>query len=161
LIGKKGWERALRVLIAEDHKGVRKLLKIVLKQDGNIEVVDETGDGLQAVKLAQTLQPDVALMDIRLPGLDGLEATRRIKATSPPTRVIIMSMHDEDAYIYEALAAGASGYVVKSDIQNIGQAIISVHVGKIYLTPPISLQRIENYRSVAKKPPLEVLQKFS
>ena len=148
--------RKLRVVVAEDHRAVRKLIQISLKQDGRFDVVAETGDGLEVVELVRQLQPDVLVIDIRLPGLDGIQATRRIRAGSA-CAVIVMSMHDDDAHIYDALAAGARGYVVKSGINDLPEAISKVSNGEIYLAPPISLKRIEMYRRKYDKPPIEAL----
>lgn len=154
-------QKKLKIVLAEDHKNVRKLLQIELNQDERFEVVAETGNGLEAVELAENLKPDVLVMDIRLPGMDGIHAVQRVKDDSPSVRVVMMSMHMDESHIYDALAAGASGYVVKSAIADLPQAIVSVSKGEIYLTPPISLQRVENYRRKANKPPLDILESLS
>jgi len=147
----------LQIILAEDHRNVRRLLRTTLEWDGRFEVIAETGDGLEAVALVERLQPDVIILDIRLPGLEGIAATKDIKARSPSTKVIAMSVHDDVAHIYDALAAGADGYVVKSGRDAIAEAVVRVSRGEIYLTPPISLERIESYRQNAGKPSLQIL----
>jgi two-component system response regulator DegU len=145
----------LRIVLAEDHRTVRKLIQISLRQDGRFEVVAETGDGLEAVRLVKTMQPEVLVMDIRLPGMDGIKAAQKVRESTSTTKVVIISMHDDEAHIYDALAAGARGYVVKSAITDLAEAIIRVCRGEIYLTPPVTLDRIEQYRQNCSKPPLD------
>ena len=149
--------RRLRIILAEDHRTLRGLIRRTLERDRRFEVIGETGDGLEAVALAGRRLPDVVILDIRLPGLEGIAATKKIKVGSPSTKVIVMSMHDDAAHIYDALAAGASGYVVKSEMDAIAEAVARVSKGEIYLTPPISLERIESYRQNAGKPSLQIL----
>jgi DNA-binding NarL/FixJ family response regulator len=103
----------LRVLIVDDHPVVRDGLRWLFESAGGIEVVGEAGDGLTAVRLAVDLAPDVVLMDLAMPGLDGIEATRRVKAAAPHTAVLVLTMSDGDASLVAAVTAGASGYVLK------------------------------------------------
>lgn len=149
--------RRLRIILAEDHRTLRGLIRRNLERDGRFEVIGETGDGLEAVALAGRLLPDVVILDIRLPGLEGIAATRKIKGGYPSTKVIVMSMHEDAAHIYDALAAGASGYVVKSGMDAIAEAVARVGDGETYLTPPISLGGIEEYRQSAGRPSLPIL----
>jgi len=152
----KEQSKKLKIILAEDHRALRKLLLINLRQDDRFELVAETGNGLEAVALVEKLRPDVLIMDIRLPGLEGIEATKKTKAILPSVKVIVMSMHDDPAHIYEALAAGGEGYVVKSGIDDLPQAIVKVANGEIYLTPPISLDRIVQYQQTNDKPQLQI-----
>ncbi len=102
-----------RVLIADDHALVREGLRAVLEAEGGVQVVGEAGDGAEAAELCAELSPDVVLMDVRMPGVDGLEATRRIKARSPGVSVVMVTMHENPDYLLEAVRAGAAGYVLK------------------------------------------------
>jgi DNA-binding NarL/FixJ family response regulator len=150
--------KKLKIILAEDHRGLRKLLRINLRQDDRFEVVAETGNGLEAVALVEKMRPDLLIMDIRLPGLEGIEATKKIKAVVPSVKILVMSMHNDAAHIYEALAAGSEGYVVKSGIDDLPQAILKVVNGEVYLTPPISLDRIAQYQQANNRPQLKILK---
>jgi len=151
-------DQKIKVVIAEDHKGVRKLLQISLNQDDRFQVVGETDNGLEAVEIADKLRPDIFVMDIRLPGLNGIESTRKIISNCPSTKVIVMSMYDDNSFIYDSLSAGARGYLIKSRINELPEAITEVHSGKLYLSQPITLENIEIYRRKTNKPELKVLK---
>jgi DNA-binding NarL/FixJ family response regulator len=105
--------KRIMVLIADDHPVVREGLQAMLATDEAIEVVGEAGDGAEAVAKTAELEPDIVLMDLRMPNLDGIEATRRIKAQNPATSVIVLTMYDNDAYVIDAVRAGAGGYLLK------------------------------------------------
>lgn len=126
----------MRVLIADDHGIVRSGLRILLESHEDIEVIAEAADGAEARDLAISHKPDLAILDVKMPELTGLEATRAIREQAPEVAVLILSMHDEDRYLFEALKAGASGYVLKraadSDLMN---AIDAVRRGEPFLTP--------------------------
>ncbi len=136
----------IRVLLAEDHTLVRKGLRALLDEEVDIEVVGEAQDGRGAVQQVEQLLPDIVLMDISMPNLNGLEATRQIVAQFPETRVLVLTRHANREYIYQLLRAGASGYVVKQAAPaELILAIRAVCQGDTFLSPSISRQVIEDY----------------
>ena len=136
----------IRVLLAEDHTIVRKGLRSLLEDEDAIEVIGEAQDGREAVGKAGQLLPDVVLMDIAMPGLNGLEATRQIKKLFPQVGVLILTMHTTEEYILQVLQAGASGYVVKQAAPSeLVLAIHAVYRGDNFLSPSISRGVIEEY----------------
>jgi DNA-binding NarL/FixJ family response regulator len=140
------YARPIRILLAEDHTIVRSGLRALLARSDDFEVVGEAGNGREAVSLAESLHPDLVLMDISMPMLNGIEATARIVARLPHTRVIILSVHSSEEYVAQALQAGASGYVLKgADIAELEFGIRSVADGHHYLTPGVSKQVIDEY----------------
>src|SRR5260221_10674056 len=142
----------IRLLLADDHALVRASFKSFLNDFPDFEVVAEAGDGRQALKLVATHSPAVVLMDIAMPSLNGLEATRRIVKEHPDTRVIILSMHAGEEHVMQALDAGASGYVLKGAAPlELELAIISVARGERFLSPAISKQVIDVYLGGAAK----------
>ena len=128
----------IRVIIAEDHTFVREATRQLLEQEPDIEIVGEATDGAEAVALADRLNPDVAIVDISMPVMSGIEATERIKAVRPGTAVLILTQYDDDQYIFALLAAGAAGYLLK-DVPSteIVRAVRSVHAGEPVLHPAI------------------------
>ena len=126
----------MRILIADDHGIVRSGLRTLLESHEGLEVIAEADNGADAAALAISEQPDLAILDVKMPGLTGLQATREIREKAPNVSVLILSMHDEDRYLFEALKAGASGYVLKraadTDLLN---AIEAVQRGEPFLTP--------------------------
>jgi len=136
----------IRVLLAEDHTIVRKGLRSLLDDETEIEVVGEAEDGQQAIEQVQRLLPDVVMMDITMPVLNGLEATRQIKKLFPQVRVLVLTVHSTEEYIFQILQAGASGYVVKqAAVSELVQAIQTVYRGDSFLSPSISRQVVEEY----------------
>jgi DNA-binding NarL/FixJ family response regulator len=126
----------VRVLIADDHGIVRSGLRLLLERQPDIEVVAEAADGAEARELAIRERPDLAILDVKMPKLTGLQATREIKAQAPEVAVLILSMHDEERYVSEALKAGASGYVVKTQADtDLVAAIRAVERGEPFPTP--------------------------
>ncbi len=146
----------IRVAIADDEKFLRGVLEDVLAEDDHFEVIPGTGDGLEAVELAKEHRPDVLVLDIRLPGISGLEAAKRVAVESPSTKVVVMSMYDMEAYVYEALKSGARGYVIKQSADKIAEAIATVSGGEIYLTPPLTLDTVDSFRRQVGWPPLNL-----
>jgi DNA-binding NarL/FixJ family response regulator len=129
----------VRVLIVEDHETVREGLKLILDAQSDIDVVGEAGDGLTAVARAQELLPDVVLMDISMPKLNGLKATEKIKQSCPNVKVLALTRHKDDGYLQQILSVGASGYVLKqSSSHQLLHAIRSVVGGGKYLDPAVA-----------------------
>ncbi len=138
----------IRVVIVEDHALVRAGMRALLEKIEGIEVVSDVGDGWEAVKCVQTNTPDLVLMDIAMPGLNGLDATSRIVKESPTTRVILLSMHANEEYFQQALQAGASGYLLKgAELAELELAIRTVGRGETYLTPMVARYAVEAYRA--------------
>ena len=136
----------VRVVIADDQELVRTGFRMILKAEPDIEVVGEAGDGAEAIELAQALRADVVLMDIRMPGVDGLEATRRLIAKAPHTRVLILTTFDLNEYVYEALRAGASGFLLKdAPAAQLVTAIRVVADGEALLAPSITRRLIAEF----------------
>jgi DNA-binding NarL/FixJ family response regulator len=145
------------VLLADDHPLLRQALKSLLEKEDDFEIVAEAGDGEEAVRLATELKPNVVIMDISMPSLDGLEATRQIKAACPEIAVLALTVHNDDESIIEILQAGAAGYVVKSVFgDELVQAIRAVVTGDMVLSPSIG-QRLLKY--AARYPTKPVLLK--
>jgi two-component system response regulator NreC len=136
----------VRVLLADDHAIVRKGLSALLDGEPGFEAIAEVADGREALAKVEELQPDVVLMDISMPGLNGLEATRQIRQQFPEIKILILSMYATEEYIFQALQAGASGYVVKnSAVTDLIAAIRAIQDGDSYLSPSISKMVISEY----------------
>ena len=136
----------IRVLLADDQPLIRTALQMVIADTGDIEVAGEAGSGAEAVELAAALHPDVVVMDIRMPGLDGIEATRRIMAGPGATRVIVLTTFDDDEYVYGALRAGASGFLVKDmALEEILAAVRAVAAGDALIAPAVTRRLIEEF----------------
>ncbi|SNR93477.1 response regulator [Actinomadura mexicana] len=141
-----------RVLIADDQTLVRGGFRMILSRTG-IEVVGEAADGLEAVAAARRLRPDVVLMDIRMPGMDGLEATRRVLADDPACRVLILTTFDLDRYVYSALAAGASGFLLKDVTpEHLVASVRLIETGDALLAPSITRRLVERFARPAPQP---------
>ena len=131
--------KPITILLAEDHMIVREGFRKMLELEPGMKVVGEAKDGRQAVMLAQKLRPEVVLMDIAMPLLNGLEATRQVLKAVPTTKIIILSAHSDDAYVQTALAAGAVGFLLKQSSSNaVCDAIREVHAGKTFFSPSIA-----------------------
>jgi len=137
---------AVRVLLADDHTLVRAGLRKLLESVPDIEVVGEAGDGLALLELAEQLQPHLVLMDIAMPGLNGLEATARLVKASPGIRVMILSMHQNEEYVRRALRNGAVAYLLKDAApMELGLAVAAVLRGETYLSPAVSKGVVNDY----------------
>jgi DNA-binding NarL/FixJ family response regulator len=141
----------IRVVVADDQALVRSGFRLILQTQPDIEVVGEAADGREAVARAQEQRPDVVLMDIRMPGMDGLEATRRLMTTRNPPRVLMLTTFDLDEYVYDALRAGASGFLLK-DVrpEQLADAVRAVASGDTLLAPAITRRLVEQY---LRRPP--------
>lgn len=145
--------KPLRLLLADDHTLVRAGLRALLDGMDGITVVAEADNGEQAVALAQALAPDVALLDITMPSLNGLQAAERILAQSPPPRVVILSMHAAEEYVNRALALGVSGYLLKDAATlELQAALEAVSAGQTYLSPRITSQLIDSRQKAGEAP---------
>jgi len=153
---------AVKIVLADDHPVVRLGIRNLLESEAEFEVVGEVADALQVVSRVEALQPDVLVLDLIMPGLNGLEITRRLAQSAPHTRIIVLSMHANEAYVIEALRNGASGYVLKgSDASELVHAIHEVLAGRRYLSPPLSEQTIEVYAEKATGAPLDPYETLS
>jgi len=155
----EGSTKRVRVLVADDQPLVRSGFRMILEQRDDLELVGEAGDGLEAEALARELDPDVILMDVRMPEVDGVEATRRLAAAGSRSRVLILTTFDLDEYVYEAIRAGASGFLLK-DVQpaQLVEAIRVVADGEALLAPSVTRRLLERFsREVPdEKPPPEL-----
>jgi DNA-binding NarL/FixJ family response regulator len=138
--------KTVRVLLADDHTLVRAGIRALLDKLPDVQVVAEATDGRDALHLVKMHHPHVVLMDIAMPGLNGLEATRRMVKEFPRTNVLILSMHASEEYVWQALRGGAAGYLLKgAELAELALAIKAVTRGETYLSPPISKQVIKEY----------------
>ena len=136
----------MKVLLADDHALVRKGIRAVLTSLPGVEVVAETSDGREALSLIESMKPDVAVLDITMPGLNGLEVAIRTHAVSSRTKILILSMHAGEAYVAQALRAGVAGYLLKDAADDeLPMAIKAVSRGAVYLSPKISRQLVDRY----------------
>lgn len=152
----------IRILLADDHTIVRKGIRSLLDGEAAFEVVGEAENGRDAVQQTEALQPDILLMDHTMPLLNGLEALRQIKKLVPATRVIILTMHTNEEYIFQFLQAGAEGYLVKQTVPtDLVDAIRAVHAGQSFLSPSISRTVIDEYVRHASSVKVDSLEKLT
>src|SRR6266567_1671208 len=136
----------IRILLADDHTILRAGLKMMLNAQPDMEVVGKAQDGRQAIQESQRLQPDVVLMDITMPDINGIEATRQIKKLSPDMKVLILTMHEHDEYVFQALRAGAAGYMLKEAADtDLFSALRVIQSGKFYLSPAAQSVMVGDY----------------
>jgi two-component system, NarL family, response regulator LiaR len=141
----------IKALLVEDMALTRSGFRALLEDSGKVEVIGEAADGREAVKLAEKLNPDIVLMDVSMPGLNGIEATRQIRAAQPHIRVLMVSMHTAGPYVFESLRAGAAGYVPKdATFPELLSAIEAVAAGGTYLSPSLTNVAVEDYVRLAR-----------
>lgn len=143
----------IRVLIADDHKLFRQGIRQICEVKGEFEVVGEAENGQEAVDLARQLTPDVVLMDINMPVLDGVQATSLITKHNPSVQVIILTMYRQDHYVFEAVKAGARGYLLKdTDWQDLLEAVRAVHRGEALVNPALAVRLLDEFRRISQRP---------
>jgi DNA-binding NarL/FixJ family response regulator len=147
------FRKKLRILLADDHAVVRKGFSLILTGQEDMEVVGQASNGLQAVELAASLQPDVVVMDVSMPELNGIESTRRILANNSRARVLALSMHRDAVYVREILRAGAQGYLVKDAADDVFlEAVRAIGRGEGYISPAVSNAILDDYRKHVSNP---------
>lgn len=148
--------KSIRLLLVDDHKVVRTGLKAYLESQPSLDVVAEAGSGQDAIDRALEVRPDLVLMDITMPGMDGMEATRRLKVLWPECLVLALTVHEDKMYFMEMLAAGASGYLTKqAAADELVQAIHTVAGGSVYLQPALARWLIEDYQRLVSSLPAQ------
>ena len=139
------------IVLADDHEVVRQGLRALLEAEEDFSVIGEAADGLEALELVERLAPDVLVLDLMMPGLNGLEVARRVAKLSAKSRVVILTMHSSEAYVLEALKSGASAFVLKNvGLPELARAVREAASGRRYLSPPFSQERIDRYLSKVK-----------
>jgi DNA-binding NarL/FixJ family response regulator len=147
-----GHDDVIRVLIADDQALFRRGLYVVLGTEDTIDVVGEAEDGMAAIAKAEELAPDVVLMDVRMPRVNGIEATRRIREILPTTRILMLTVSDEEDDLYEAIKAGANGYLLKEiSVEEVAGAIHAVMRGQSLITPSMASKLLSEFNSLAKR----------
>ena len=142
----------VRVLVVDDHALFRRGLQMVLEQEPDIDVVGEAGDGIEAVEQAVALTPDIVLMDVRMPKRGGIEACAAIKAVVPSAKIIMLTISDEEADLYDAIKAGAMGYLLKEiSIEEVAEAIRAVQGGQSLISPSMASKLLTEFATMAKK----------
>ncbi len=136
----------IRIILADDHAVMRRGLRLVLEEQKDFQVVGEASDGREAVSLVEALKPDVAVLDIAMPNMNGIEAARQISAKQPGVSIVVLSMHSDEGYVLRALKAGARGYLLKESPEaDLIHAIRSVSQGKAFFSPAVSRMLVEDY----------------
>jgi DNA-binding NarL/FixJ family response regulator len=145
-------DEKLRVLIVDDHALFRRGLQMVLRQESDIDVVGEAADGHEAVDKAQELMPDVVLMDVRMPGQSGIKATEQIKDNLPHAKILMLTISDEEADLYDAIKAGASGYLLKEiSIDEVAEAVRSVWAGQSRISPSMASKLLTEFAAMSRR----------
>lgn len=152
--------RPVRVILADDHPLIRQGLRTMLDASEGVEVLAEATNGQELIELTEKLRPDVVVVDIRMPEVDGLEAVRSIRRSHPEVKALMLTVHDEEAYVHEAIKAGASGYLLKTvSEEELVKGIHAVAAGKAMLHPSITRQLIDEFAEMSRsdpKPPQEL-----
>jgi two-component system response regulator NreC len=145
--------KRIRIVLADDHAVVRQGFKMILAAQSDMDIVGEAGNGREAVELAESLKPDIVVMDVAMPELNGIEATRRLLASTPHARVVALSMHKDNVYVREILRAGARGYLLKDSVAaDLVSAIRAVANGEGYISPAVSNAVLDDYRRHVTNP---------
>ena len=145
--------KRIRILLADDHAVVRQGFKMILSSQSDMEIVGEAGNGREVVELAENLKPDIVVMDVAMPELNGIEATRRLASSVPHARVVALSMHKDNVYVREILRAGARGYLLKDSVAgDLVSAIRAVAQGEGYISPAVSNAVLDDYRKHVTNP---------
>jgi DNA-binding NarL/FixJ family response regulator len=145
-------DEKLRVLIVDDHALFRRGLQMVLRQEADIDVVGEAADGHEAVEKAQELMPDVVLMDVRMPGQSGIKATEQIRDNIPHAKILMLTISDEEADLYDAIKAGASGYLLKEiSIDEVADAVRSVWAGQSRISPSMASKLLTEFAAMSRR----------
>lgn len=143
----------IKVIIADDHPLVRQGIKKFLELEPSIKVVGESRDGKSTVEMSLELDPDIVLMDINMPGMNGIEATRLIRQERPGIKIIVLTMHENEEYVYETIRCGASGYLLKDvDPERLLESIIKVSQGKSVIHPSITEKLLKEYTRLTEQP---------
>ena len=146
----------IRILLADDHSIVRRGLKAALEEDPGLSVVGEAANGREAVQLAEQLTPDVAILDIAMPQLNGIDAAAQMQKASPTTRVVILSVHSDESYVLRALTSGARGYLLKDSAETeVVSAVHAIHQGNSWFSPAIAKTLLEEHVRYLRKRGLE------
>lgn len=146
----------IKIVIAEDHTIVRQGIRALLSASPELRVIGEAKDGIEALRLVENLEPDILVVDLMMPALGGLEVTRRVKQMKSKTKVVILSMHEDEAYVVESLTYGAMGYVLKdSTADELVAAVREVAAGKRYLSQRLSVQSLAAFMESRRKAPQE------
>jgi DNA-binding NarL/FixJ family response regulator len=145
--------KRIRILLADDHAVVRQGFKMILAEQPDMEIAGEAGNGREALALAASLKPDIVVMDVAMPELNGIEATRRMSEAAPSARVVALSMHKDSVYVREILRAGARGYLLKDSVAgDLVSAVRSVANGEGYISPAVSNAVLDDYRRHVTNP---------
>jgi DNA-binding NarL/FixJ family response regulator len=145
-------DERLRVLICDDHQLFRRGLRMVLEDEHDIEVVAEAGDGDEVVQLARDHAPDVVVLDVRMPGRSGIDAAREIRAEQPGARILVLTISDDEDDLYEAIKAGANGYLLKEiSIDEIGDAVRQIHAGQSLISPAMATKLLDEFTAMVRK----------
>jgi two-component system, NarL family, response regulator NreC len=148
--------RKIRILLADDHQLMRSGLRLLIEQQPGLTVVGEAGDGREVVSLAKSLKPDVVVMDISMPNLNGIEATHQITQSQPEIAVVILSMHSDESYVLRVLKAGAKGYLLKDSAEaDLIKAVHAVAGGKSFFSPAVSKVLLDDYVRKLKRSGIE------